>query len=278
MLANCDSSYGIGVDPSGRVWLGGWDCEGAYGYNPRSGGWCYANGAGLGAGGFGRGITADSDGRVWAAVGKDNASYMAHWDSNLCADNATFDIPVANRLGQFDLAGQGLTGPSAIGSDTNGRIWMAHKNAPSAIVRVDPDNNFDVDVFANNNGSLVYSYSDFTGIVRRLGTGRGSYIEDFQADCENPTWTAFNWDAGIPRGGEIVFTAYTAAERDKLDEATGVVVGRASADDPPVIVDDILNAANQQSLAFLRIRASFLRGEAGGSPVLRRMSLRWQCN
>jgi streptogramin lyase len=278
MRGTCDSAYGIGVDPSGRIWLGGWDCPGAYGYNPRSEGWCYANGAGLGAGNFGRGITADSAGRVWSAVGTDAASYMAWFDSNQCQDNGSFDVPAENLFGQFELDGQGLTGPSAIGADSAGRIWLAHKNAPSAIVRVDPNNNFRVDTYANNNGSLVYSYSDFTGVVRRIGTGRGSYVEDFNADCENPTWTAFDWETEIPRGAEIVFTVYTAAERDKLDEATGVVVGRASADDPPVIIDDALVAANQASLAFVRIRASFIRGDDGTSPVLSRMSLRWQCN
>ena len=68
------------------------------------------------------------------------------------------------------------------------------------MVRIDPENNFERTVYETN--ARVYSYSDFTGVVRRMAIGQGSYLHDFEAECDAPTWTALDWSAQVPPGGQ----------------------------------------------------------------------------
>ena len=124
----------------------------------------------------------------------------------------------------------------------------------------------------------VYSYSDFTGVLRRLSIGQGSYEHDFEADCDNPQWTALDWQARTPLGSSISFTAQTAARRNKLVEGAMVNVGRSPGDLGPTNVSGRLNAAGIQSRRFLRLRASLSLGQRERSPVLQTFTVRWNCD
>ena len=65
--------------------------------------------------------------------------------------------------------------------------------------------------------------------------------------------------------------------QQQLISATGVVVGSASEVNPPVILDDVLVLAGQESRDYIRIRANLQQGNNGVSPVLKQFLVRWQC-
>ena len=56
----------------------------------------------------------------------------------------------------------------------------------------------------------VYSYTDFTGINRRMSLGLGTYQHEFQANCAAPRWTQLHWSASIPPGAQISFSVQVA--------------------------------------------------------------------
>ena len=273
-LRGCASSYGIGLDHLGRIWMNGWSCPDAIAYDPRDDTWCRMGLAFPDAGGnnmtVGRGITVDAAGRMWAAIGGDGQSHVAWWSAEDCVAGQSNDVP----QNQLLAAPANTTGPSAVGADLQGKIWLAHKDS-QRLVRIDPDNNFAMDAFAGTN--RVYSYSDFTGVVRRLGVGRGSYVEDFQASCNAPTWTDLTWRARVPNGARLNFVAYTAQDRDKLDEASPVAVATVPGDDAPIDVGGALEAAGVAPRTFLRLRVNFVLNGENESPVLETFAMRWSC-
>ena len=264
-----NSSYGVAIDDRGRVWMNGWGTPDAIAYDPADGTWCRMSLP------FdmqvGRGITMDPSGRMWAAVGADGQSHVAFWDSEDCVSGRSTEVPRRNLI-QME---NGIEGPSAIGSDEKGRMWLAHYESPK-LVMIEPDNNFRVTTFDGTN--RVYSYSDFTGVLRRMSIGQGSYEHDFEADCDNPQWTALSWQARTPPGSSITFTAQTAARRAKLVEGQPVNVGRSPGDLGPINISGRLNAANVDSRRYLRIRASLALGEEKRSPVLQTFTVRWNCD
>ena len=143
-------------------------------------------------------------------------------------------------------------------------------------MKIDPENNMQVTTYDGTN--RVYSYSDFTGVLRRMSIGQGSYEHDFEAECDEPQWTALSWSARTPAGSSVSFTAQTAAERDKLVEGRSVNVGRSPGDLGPINLSGRLNGANVQSRRFLRVRASLSLGEDRRSPVLQTFTVRWNCD
>ena len=90
LIADCnvDNAYGIGADSTGQVWLSGWECPYALGFDVAADTWCRANLP------FGRkvSLSGDLDGNVWAAVGGDGQSYLAYWDAARCQPNAAFNL------------------------------------------------------------------------------------------------------------------------------------------------------------------------------------------
>jgi hypothetical protein len=110
-----------------------------------------------------------------------------------------------------------------------------------------------------------------------MGVGRGSYIEDFQASCNAPTWTNLNWRARVPNGARLTFVAYTAQDRDKLEEADPVQVASVPGDDDPIDVGAALQAAGVASRRYLRLRVNFVLSGENESPVLENFAMRWSC-
>ena len=68
----------------------------------------------------GRGITVDAEGRMWTAVGGDEQSccllacLMTWWSIRRGAQDQLIALPA------------GLRGPTAVGSDAQGHIWVMH--------------------------------------------------------------------------------------------------------------------------------------------------------
>ena len=265
-------SYGVTTDSFGRIWQNGWGTLDAIAYDPAADDWCRITFPQLeGMAQAGRGITADASGRIWTALGGNNWSYMAYWEPEQCQLGQSIELP----RNQILESGDNLRGPTAIGADSRGYIWLAHYNSRK-MVRVDPENNFERTTYDTN--AQVYSYSDFTGVVRRMAIGQGSYEHDFEADCDAPTWTALNWSARTPPGASISFSIQTAARRNKLIEARPIGAGRTPGDEGPINISGRLNRADVASRRYLRLKANLTLGDGNRSPVLQNFTVRWNCD
>ncbi len=258
-------SYGVAADGSGRVWVSqpGQD---AYGYDPRMRQWTHANLGGRG--GTGLGITVDATNHVWVAG--NGAAY--DWDADsfrASADIAMADIHVHN----FAPV-PGFGGVSAIGADRRGNIWMATSQA-GPLLKYDPVMNT-ARGFAGPN--QVYTYSDFTGSVRRLVIGTGTYNEVYDTGCDDPTFNTFRWTASTPAGTSLVFTMRTALGAMGLGGATAVPLAVAPRDMGPVDVTARLLAAGVNPGRYVRITVNFNpTNNPVQTPVLQAMELSWRC-
>ena len=94
-----------------------------------------------------------------------------------------------------------------------------------------------------------------------------TYTRDYHAVCDSgklPVWRFFDWQAVLPAGTSIVFSAQTSDSLTGLDMATPtVVIGTASPPSTtgwasgPSTVDDLLRAAGGTSRAYLRVTMYF---------------------
>jgi len=265
----CQGSYGITLDRHGRIWTNGWDCPDAIAYDPAENTWCRVTIPGDQA--VGRGITGDSAGRIWTTVGGDGQSHVAWWDQSACQPGESNAVPDA----QIIRAPGVIRGPTAIGSDSRGNIWVAHHDTPK-MLKIEPNNDHQITVFEGTN--RVYSYTDFTGINRRMSLGLGTYHHEFQANCDAPQWTQLHWSASIPPGSTINFSVQVADRRHKLDLATPLTVADIPGSESPVHVGQLLDAAGIRHHAFIRVKATMTLGADQSSPVLRQFKMNWSCD
>ena len=263
------SSYGLAIDAQGRIWQNGWDVNDAIAYQPATGEWCRMV-LPDDLGNIGRGLTVDRDGRVWTAVGGDDQSHLAWWDAGACQPGQSVDVP----RGQVVRMPAGIEGPTALSADAQGHVWLAHHVSPK-LLRVTPRDNFRVQEFDGTN--RVFSFSDVSGLLRRISIGQGSYSHDFEAECDNPQWTALSWNARTPRGSAVSFSIQTAGDRDKLSEGAAIQAGRSPDDEGPINISGRLNAEELASRRF-SVRAALSMGDGGRSPVLQTFTVRWSCD
>ncbi len=267
----CGSSYGIAADTGGRLWFSGWGCGDAMAHDPSDGSWSKVDIDQWGRT-AGRGITIDQNGWMWMAMSSGNASYVVWWHSTEYRRNS--QIP-ENIVGSRRIP-DGNTGPAAIGADNQGIIWMTfYGQNPSNIARINPGNNASVDIYPGS--GRVYSYTDFTGEVRRLAIGRGSYEEIFDAGCNQPVWNSLTWDADIPGGGTIRFDATSAADLGDFENQTFRGLATTPPANGPVHVSNRLVASGVASRRFLKMKVTLQLNEDAESPLLRQFQVRWSC-
>jgi hypothetical protein len=272
-IGGCRNAYGVTTDGRGRVWLAGWDCRDALGYDPAIGQWTRVDTTGLVGGTAGRGITVDADGRIWMAYATTSdgpSGGLLSWDSN--AFVAGGNIP-GTAVRRNTLPG-GFTGPSAIGVDRVGNVWLAHYQAPSALVRYTPSTNNSVVLYGANQ---VYSYSDFTGSVRRTSLAQGGYEETIDLGCDAPTFTTFRWTATTPAGTSITFSGRTASTSLGLAGATGVNIALAPRDTSPADLAAPFRTATIAPARFFRLSISMQSSDTGATPILQSFNVGWRC-
>ena len=147
-----NGSYGIAIDLYGRIWMAGWTSEDAIAFDPSDNSWCrMVLPFGMTVG---RGITMDVEGRIWAAVGADGDSHVAYWHVDDCQGGQSVAVPAEQLVALPDLEG-----PTAVGSDPRGNIWVMHYLS-RAMAKVIPNENMRVETFEGTN--RVYSFSDST--------------------------------------------------------------------------------------------------------------------
>ena len=272
-LGNCPNAYGMTADGRGRLWLAGWDCRDALGYDPATNTWTRVDTTSLVGGTAGRGITVDASARVWmnyATTSDTTSGGLLNWDSNAFVGGGTIPATAVTRV---PLPG-GFTGPSGLGVDRVGNVWAAHYLAPSPLVRYTPSTNSSVVLYGPNQ---VYSYSDFTGSVRRTTIAQGTYEETVDLGCDAPVFTNFTWAATTPAGTSISFAARTATTAVGLGAASSVTVALAPRDTSPVSLAAAFSGASIAPARQLRLAISMQSSEGGATPILNSFNVGWRC-
>ncbi|MFO0561372.1 MAG: MopE-related protein [Polyangiales bacterium] len=249
--------YGITVDADGRLWFS----QGNRGYDPRTNSWTTTTGSVSSTG-----ITVDGMNRVWGVVGNN----LVNW--NASAFVAGGAMPAAAFTSRAITPAP--SGVSAIGADRAGNIWLATSNA-GPLTRFDTATNS----FTTHAGpNRVYTYTDFTGAVRRLVIGTGTYTQNYDTNCARPELAQLTWDATTPAGTTLVFAMQTADTMAGLGGAPSTVIATAPMMASPVDVAARLAAAMVTARRFVRLTVTFNPTTMPiASPVLRGMSLAWRC-
>jgi streptogramin lyase len=273
-------TYGITTDARGRIWLSGWICADALGYDPMTRTWTRVDLSGpSGYAGptvrqySGLGITVDSSNRVWIPVVRaDNNTVMATWDADAFVANGV----VPSGAVSIRDPGRPYTSPTAIGADRAGQIWVATSGDPSPLLRFNPMSGAS-DVLTGPN--RVYTYTDFTGAVRRLVIGSGTYSEDYET-CAGGTYGELYWSAETPAGTTLSFAIQLADSRVALPMAPFIALGQAPRDRSPIDIARKLREAGVMNLGrFARITVTFnpVSTPMVATPILRSLSFTWRC-
>jgi hypothetical protein len=264
--AACRASYGITADANGRLWLSRAG-NGAAGYDPATNSWTCMQASAAITGGrtgaLGSGITVDAMNRVWAPqAGTPLIFYV--WPATAFVPGGT--IPDAT-ITTYNL-GRAF-GSSALGADRSGRMWVLQGNE---LVRFDPATGMQSTV----TGPVgTYTYTDFTGSVRRLVLAEGSYTQDYER-CAAGRFTTLAWTAETPGDSRLDFSVRTADTAAALDAAPAEVIAQAPMSASPVNIEDVLMArTGSGTQRFLRVTVRFRPGMA--TPVLRSMTVEHRC-
>jgi hypothetical protein len=262
--AACRASYGITADANGRLWLSR-SGNGVTGYDPATRTWTCMQAtdvAGGRTGALGSGITVDAMNRVWAPQAGNPLMFYV-WDAGAFAPGAM--IPGA-AVRTYSL-GRSF-GSSALGADRSGRMWVVQG---SELVRFDPAMGMQTTL----PGPVgVYSYTDFTGSVRRLILREGTYTQDYER-CASGRFTNLTWSGDTPGTARLVFVARTADTAAGLAMARGVTIATSPGSMSPVDIEPALRAAGEIPGRFLRITVQFVPGMA--TPVLRALAVEHRC-
>jgi len=124
----------------------------------------------------------------------------------------------------------------------------------------------------------VYTYTDFTGAVRRLVIGTGTYTDLYEA-CPGALWADLRWDATVPMGTSLVFNVQFAETMVGLGSSAPIALATTVRDTSPVDIQGKLRALMMTNPGrFARLTVTFNPSTAPvASPVLRAVSLSWRC-
>ena len=260
MDGSCGGSYGIAVDQENRVWVGGYNWEGACRYDPATGSTLAVETPGVGVG---RGIAADAEGWIWLAHSWLTSSVLVGRVTRFRADDGsqlqTFDFPA----GSDETIG--------VGVDFNLMIWGVNRNSGNegTACRVDPDTGA-TSCFPTGLGT--YTYSDFTGFALRNFTAPlGTYWQIFEG-CPLPIetqWKQVTWEATVPDGTAVTIYVKAADTIDGLQTA----VRHGPFDESPA---DLI-AAGEIKGHYLWVEVVLSTDVEGLTPVFKGLGVQWIC-
>jgi hypothetical protein len=250
------TTYGITVDCSQRIWLGG--AHGGMGvmrYDPLAPAddrFDFVMGvAGDDDEGV-HGIAADASGWVWGG-----ARDLGVW--RIDAETLQF-VQVAGTGGSdFNAKGMAI--------DRRGRVWAIPFRMSYAMVITPGATINDAVVEKPISGfSGPYTYSDMTGEQRRLAANEpGSYRQVFEG-CKSlkPTmWRNLSWDADVPTGTYLVFRARSAETAADLETAPWIQLAAVPGNDSPLPIKDYFTSAVQALGRFVEVEVQLVTTEIG---------------
>jgi streptogramin lyase len=266
----CTDTYGITADRNGRIWLSSPYCNYVVGFDPA---------ANMGMGAFtqadigartGLGITVDAMGNVWTPQ-YPNGNNLFRFASSAFVAGGTIPrasittIPTSRSFGQV----------TAIGADRAGNMWFTNSDVGSVLVKYNP---MGAGTFTNFTGpNRVYTYSDFTGAVRRSSIPQGTYVREFDLTCPNPRLSQLLLDADAPAGTTLALTARSAATPAGLNMANDVPIATLPPNTSPYDLAAAFRAAGVTPSQHMRVTALLRASSGGANPVLRSMRVTWSC-
>jgi DNA-binding beta-propeller fold protein YncE len=265
----CWGSYGIAVDATGRVLIGGYPDSCLSRFTPSTGVWERFNTAA----GSVRGVTVDAEGRVWAT--SHNWDYNPHWMTSWAPDGTD------RRLYTLRDSGTGAvcSVPIGIGADFQGRMWTPCQYT-SRVAIVDPDTG-QVQVRASI-GPNPYTYSDFTGFLRATITApEGSYtrVYDSRFQCRDGmsvVWSQLYWDADAPENTHVNFEARVAGD-DGVYSRSVLIVAAPGGASPANLMEVLAANGLSPTSRYLEIRVELQSLDSETSPVFRSMDTVFFC-
>ncbi len=270
----CPSSYGLAVDASDRVWIAGFTCPFAFGYDPEQRSWTRVE---LPESGITRGIAADDRGRIFVAASHDwlrldPDSVFGFIETSAPISRLTvFDAPDGDNMQVFGGDEDPLPGAGAIGVglDSEGRAWVVNQDSGSA-TRVDVDSG---DVKHYGVGDLPYTYSDFTGFALRRITAPSGFIREVLEGCASgpSEWEWVRVDAELPSDARVQIRIRAAATEEGLLGARWL---------GPWDGSEIDLLALEQAIPqerFIEVEARLVSGDRRSSPALHEVTVQLHC-
>ena len=122
-------------------------------------------------------------------------SRLAYWHTDDCVPDQRNAVPRA----QVVATGAGITGPTAVGVDAQGDVWLAH-HVSASLARFDAGDDFRPTTF--DAPGRVYSYSDVSGVLGQVVRSglRGNDDADY---CFENTCGAAQVQYLGPEGGVV---------------------------------------------------------------------------
>jgi sugar lactone lactonase YvrE len=270
----CPSSYGIAVDPEGRVWIAGFTCPYAFGYDPDARSW---TSVALPDSGVTRGVAADDAGGIYVASSHewlrvDPGATFNYFDaSNPIARLTVFRADGGGDVRVFGSADAPLPGGGAIGVglDSQSRAWLVNQDTGSA-TRVDVDSG---EISHFGVGDLPYTYSDFTGFALRRITAPSGYIREVLGGCEQgrTEWEQLTVDADLPSHARVEIRLRTAATVEALADERWLGPWQEDR------VDLLAPPGPLPERRFLEVEARLVSAERRSTPALRQITVRLHC-
>lgn len=268
--------YGPTADANGRLWFTGccW-ANFIVGYDPATGATTRANLRGTSS----AGVTVDAEGNVWAGIheGTTRSSLVRIPTSAFTPGTSTLSpgiIPAA-QLTYFDgPANPNGDQPTAVGVDRSGAVWLASYTGNSRLLRLDPTAGT-YEAFTGPN--RTYSYSDFTGSVRRASIPQGSYEQIFDLACANPVLGQLSVDGTFPADTISTISMRTADTVANLASATDVAIGTLPPSASPYAIGAAFAGAAVTPQQQLRVRVVLRAAPDGAVPILNGIRMSWTC-
>lgn len=273
------SIYGPTADANGRLWFVSPGSNVVQGYDPTAGTTTRVTVRS----GTSSGVTSDADGNIITALneGSNRTSIVRFAASAFVAGSAIGSpgtIPAA-ALTYIDgptAAAQAYA--SAVGVDRSGATWVASYTGNSRLVRFDPTN---VDptmrILEFTGPNQTYSYSDFTGSVRRASIPQGSYEQSFDATCAAPRLGSLTISGTFPAGTTTIVSMRTAATAADLAAATPVAIGTLPPSASPYDLRALFTAASITPAQFLRLTMVLRASDGGAVPIVNSVRFNWTC-
>jgi hypothetical protein len=272
------SIYGPTADANGRLWFvsGG---NYVQGYDPATG---MTTRVTLRSG-TSSGVTSDALGNIITALneGGNRTSIVRFPASSFVAGASTASpgtIP-STALTYIDgpTAAQNNQA-TAVGVDRSGATWVASYSGASRLVRFDPTNADPAQRLLEFTGpNRTYSYSDFTGSVRRASIPQGSYEQSFDTTCAAPRLGALTVTGTFPAGTTTIISMRTAASAADLAAATPVAIGTLPPSASPYDLPAIFTAAGITPSQHMRMTMVLRASDGGAIPIVESFRFSWTC-
>ncbi len=257
--------YGATGDAQGRIW-------GAYlgpfaAYDPATG----ETTTGSVQGAVSSGITSDANGNLVQSTVREGTIQVARWPASAFTAGGT--VP-ADQISYFDTGIPSDGNQSAVGIDRGGAVWMASYGGNSQLVRYDHATESGTQYLGPNQ---TYSYSDFTGSVRRAATKQGSWEGIYQIPCANAAFQNFSLYGEYPTGSTTTVSFRRAASEAGLVAAAAIPLATVPTNASPYALGTALTTAGATSGAWIKVTVVLKQGANGATPIASGFRFNWTC-